>query len=113
MHELSITQEILNIALEKAKEAEANRICQINLVIGEISSVVDDCVQYYFDFISRDTIANGAKLNFRRIPLQVKCRICGNEFSPSEEPWKCTVCQQWDAEIIGGNEFYMESIEVE
>jgi len=113
MHELSITQEILNIALDKAKEAEANRVLQINLVIGEISSVVDDCVQYYFDFISKDTIAHGAKLNFRRIPLQVKCRICGHEFSPSGEHWKCPVCQQWDAEIIGGNEFYMESIEVE
>jgi len=61
-----------DIALEKAREAQASRITGINLVIGKISSIVDDCVQFYFDFLSRDSIASGAVLSFTRIPMQVE-----------------------------------------
>ncbi|MFC2013608.1 hydrogenase maturation nickel metallochaperone HypA [Chloroflexota bacterium] len=73
MHELSVTQSILDIALEKAEEAQASRVIRINLVIGELSSIIDDCIQFYFDFLSSDSMANGATLSFTRIPIQVCC----------------------------------------
>ena len=50
MHELAITEEILRIAIEHAERAQAKRVTDINLVVGELSSVVDDSVQFYFDF---------------------------------------------------------------
>ena len=113
MHELSVTQGMLDIALEKAKETQASRIIRINLVIGELSSIVDDCVQFYFDFLSSDSIASGATLSFTRIPMQVRCRNCGLSFSPDKSSWSCPQCGKWDAEIIAGQEFYIDSIEVE
>ena len=113
MHELSITQQVLDIALNKAKEANAQRVNRINLVIGEISSVIDDSVQFYFDFLSRDTMAQGAQLSFRRIQLQVKCWKCGECFSPDGGPWECPKCHNQGAEIVHGNEFYIDSIEVD
>jgi hydrogenase nickel incorporation protein HypA/HybF len=113
MHELGITQEILNIAVTKAREADSNKILQIDLVIGDASSIVDDCVQFCFDFVSKETIAEGAKLNFHRVPLQMKCRKCSSMFNPEKESWACPQCREWDAEIVGGTEFYMESIEVD
>ncbi len=113
MHELSITQEIINIAVEKAKIASAEKITQINLVIGEMSGVVDDCVQFYFDFLSKDSIASGAALSFQRIPMQVRCRRCGSSFSPDKSVWSCPRCREWDVEITAGREFYLDSIEVE
>jgi hydrogenase nickel incorporation protein HypA/HybF len=113
MHELGITQGILDMAITRAKEAESKKVLQINLVIGEASSIVDDCIQFYFDFASKETLAEGAKLNFTRIPLQMKCRDCGNTFNPEKESWACPQCQKWDVELIRGTEFYMESIEVD
>jgi hydrogenase nickel incorporation protein HypA/HybF len=113
MHELSVTQQILDIAVNKARESRSDKITRINLVIGEMSTVVDDCLQFYFDFMSKGTPAEEAKLTFQRIPLRVKCRLCSQVFTPSTEPWTCPACQKWDAEIIGGNEFYIDSIEVE
>ena len=113
MHELSVTQGILDIALEKAREAQAARITGINLVVGEMSSILDDCVQFYFDFLSRDSIASGAVLSFNRIPMQVCCRNCGLTFSPDKWPWTCPQCSQWSAELVAGQEFYIDSIEVE
>jgi hydrogenase nickel incorporation protein HypA/HybF len=113
MHELSITEEILNIAIAKAREAKAEKVIQINLVIGDASSIVGECVQFCFDFVSKASIAEGAKLNFQRIPLQMKCRNCGCIFNPQRESWTCPQCGEWNVEIISGKEFYMESIEVD
>ena len=113
MHELSITQQVLDIAVEKAKENGATAIKQIDLVIGALSSVIDDSVQFYFDILSRGTPAAGAKLNFRRVPLKVRCRRCAHEFAAAGEDWTCPQCREMDCQIIAGTEFYLESIEVE
>jgi hydrogenase nickel incorporation protein HypA/HybF len=113
MHELDITKQILDIAIAKAREADSSRILEIDLVIGDASSIVDDCIQFYFDFLSRETIAAGAKLNFLRKPLEMKCRSCSRLFYPEKESWVCPQCQEWDVEIISGKEFYMDSIEVD
>lgn len=46
MHELSITESILSIALEQAKAVPASKILKINLTIGELAGIVDECVQF-------------------------------------------------------------------
>lgn len=113
MHELSVTKQILEIALGKAQEAGATEIKRINLVIGDMSSILDDSVQFYFDLLSRDSMAQGALLLFQRIPTKVRCRRCSNEFILDSTSWNCTKCGEWDSEVIEGNEFYLDSIEVE
>lgn len=113
MHELSITQQVLDIVLNKAKESDAHRVSQVNLVVGDMSSITDDCLQFYFDFLSKDTIVEGAKLSFQRIAVKVKCQNCGNIFSPQNALWECSQCHQLGVEVIAGNEFYIDSIEVD
>jgi hydrogenase nickel incorporation protein HypA/HybF len=113
MHELPVTQGMLSIALEHAEKAHATRITDINLVIGELSGIVDDSVQFYFDFISKDTLAEGAVLHFERVPARYRCRQCEAIFSPSDRNWVCPQCGEWMVEITAGREFYVESIEVE
>ena len=53
MHELGVTQNILQIALEHAQKAGAKKIHRIHLVIGGLSGVIDESVQFYFDFVSQ------------------------------------------------------------
>jgi hydrogenase nickel incorporation protein HypA/HybF len=113
MHEYSITESILALALEKAGEAKASKITRINLVIGELSGVVGECVQFYFDFLSKDTIASGAGLSFESTPTKLRCRHCETVFSPNNHDWCCPDCHEAGVEIISGRECYMESIEVE
>lgn len=113
MHELSITESILNLAMEKATEAGAEKITRINLVIGEMAGIVGDCVQFYFDTISRDTIAAGAELVFDYRPVQAKCRACGNVYPPKEQDWTCPACGKTEVDVVGGRECYMESLEVD
>ncbi|MBC7236075.1 MAG: hydrogenase maturation nickel metallochaperone HypA [Chloroflexi bacterium] len=114
MHELSVTENIIEIATRHARQANARRIVRIHLVIGELSSVVDDSVQFYFDFLSRDNpLAAGAELVFRRLPVTLRCAACGHRWEPEGADWTCPACGQAQAQVVAGREFYMDSIEVE
>jgi len=113
MHEFSITQNILSIALDKAKEVKSNRITKINLTIGELSGVVDECVKFYFGFLSKDTIAAGADLAFEKTQLQLRCRNCDVVFPLTDSNWACPTCREQKVEVISGRECYVNSIEVD
>lgn len=114
MHELSITQSILDIVLRHAQQAGATRILGINLVIGELTGFVDDSIQFYFDFLSRDTAAQGAQLNFERLAARVRCHACGAEYAPPDSRlWACPECEALGGEIIAGREFSVASIEID
>lgn len=113
MHEMAVTQSLLDIVLKEAEKAGAQKVSAVNLVIGEMSGLVDDSVQFYFDFLTKETIAEGSTLNFKRIPARMKCRACAAEFVPTPEEWICPKCGQWQAEVVAGKEFFIDSIEVD
>ena len=113
MHEFAITQSILSIVLEKAKEAQASKIININLTIGELTGIVDECVQFYFEVLSRDTIAAQATLSFNRPPTKIRCRNCATTFSPDDLDWTCPNCREQKIDIVSGRECYVSSIEVD
>jgi len=113
MHELAITQSMLDLVLEQAAKAEAKRVGKINLVLGEMTGVVGQCVQFYFDFLSKGTPAEKATLTFKVIPTTAECRDCGKNFRLGEFDWTCPHCEGNNIEIVGGKELFVESIEVE
>jgi hydrogenase nickel incorporation protein HypA/HybF len=111
MHELSITEGILSIALGAAG---GRRITAINLVIGDLSSFVDDSVQFYFDILTRGTLAESAALNFQRLPATATCSDCGQVFGVKAPLMpECPQCGGVHLAISGGRELRVESIEVD
>jgi hydrogenase nickel incorporation protein HypA/HybF len=113
MHELSVTQSILDIVLNQAMASQAKKVTRINLVIGEMSGVVSDCVQFYFDFLKKGNVAEEAILDFKLVPVELRCRDCQTTFHPKESAWICPNCQSTSLEMVSGQESYIESIEVE
>lgn len=113
MHELSVTQNVVRIAVENAEKHGAKRIKQINIVVGDMSSIVDDSVQFYFDIISKGTPAEGAVLFFRRVPIECICSDCGKTFNPDPGSFTCPFCQGFGVVTDAGMEFYVDSIEVD
>ncbi len=113
MHELGVTQSILEIALRHANQAGAVRIKEVSLVVGELSSIVDDSVQFYWDMISEGTIAHGAVLSFTRIPATLRCQECSHEFPLNHRDYTCPACDSPKVTVVGGEEFYLESIDVD
>jgi len=112
MHELAVTQQILDMALEKARENRASEIQSINLVVGDLTSIIDDSVQFYFDILSKNTMAEKARLSIQRVPVELRCRSCRRSYIAPDQHWHCPQCQSLDLEITRGNEFYLDSIEI-
>ncbi|HJS17619.1 MAG TPA: hydrogenase maturation nickel metallochaperone HypA [Anaerolineales bacterium] len=113
MHELSITESLLKIALQHAETADASRVTDLYIVMGELSSMVDDSIQFYWEIIARDTIAEQAALHFRRVPAELQCLNCLEKYHPTDRELVCPKCSAIGARIIAGEEFQLESIDVE
>jgi len=113
MHELSVTESVLKLVLEEAGRAQARSICAVNLAVGEYSAVVPDAVEFYWGFLSRDTIAEKARLSFRQIPARVRCWECGEEYHPLDRDWRCPACGSAQAHVLEGEEFRVESIDID
>ena len=112
MHEMSVTESMVGVVLRHAEQNHATRVTRINMVLGDFSSVMPESVQFYFDIISKDTVAEGAELNFRRTKLLARCEGCGDEFEVVEYDFTCPGGQGSKTEIISGREFQVESIEI-
>ena len=114
MHELPATQALLATALGAAERAGGGRVTAIDLVVGEMSTMVDDSVQFYFDILSRGTPAEGAAIRVRREPGEAVCFDCAAHF-PVRPPLApaCPHCGGTTVRVRGGQQFLVESIEVE
>jgi hydrogenase nickel incorporation protein HypA/HybF len=113
MHELSVTESILKIAVQHATQANAVRVTDVHLVIGQLSSIVDESVQFYWDMIAEGTICAGAQLHFQRKPATLKCLDCDHTYTLTGELTDCPNCHSARIKVVTGEEFYVESIEIE
>ncbi|MDP4093510.1 MAG: hydrogenase maturation nickel metallochaperone HypA [Bacillota bacterium] len=113
MHEYAITENIIKTVTEEAKKAGADKITKITLVIGDLSSIVDESVQMYFDIISKGTIAQEARLEFKRVSAEYRCISCGTLFTRRGSKYDCPECGGEGRLTDKGREFYIESIEVD
>ncbi len=113
MHELAVTESILAIAEKHAVQAEAKKVTDIHIVIGRLSSIVNDSVQFYWDIVSKDTLCESAQLHFERVPAKLFCLNCSHEFDLPGELIPCPQCQSMQLKVIKGDEFWLDSIEIE
>ena len=113
MHELAITESILNIAVDYAERSGADHVTDLHLVIGQLSSIIDDSVQFYWDIVSKDTICEGAVLHFERIPAQMICLDCDHIYTIANGLAGCPICEGFQVRVHAGEDFRLESIEVE
>ncbi|HIR48059.1 MAG TPA: hydrogenase maturation nickel metallochaperone HypA [Candidatus Caccousia avicola] len=113
MHELAVTQNILEISLNAAQEQGAVRIRAIRLSIGPFCGIVPECIQIYLDVLAKGTAAEGAKIEATLLPLRVRCRDCGKESEISRTHIACPSCGSLRLERLSGREFTVESLEVD
>ena len=113
MHELSVTESLLEITLRYARKVNARRVTTLHVVIGQLASIVDNSVQFYWDIIAKDSLAEGAVLQFRRIQAELECRDCKLHYPLTGSELVCPACGSARITILTGEEFFLESIEIE
>jgi hydrogenase nickel incorporation protein HypA/HybF len=85
----------------------------VELRVGKLRQVIPDTLEFYFEFVARDTVCEGARLQQQVINARLVCRSCGHEWDIEIPAFRCAQCGGSDVEIASGNEFEIEAIEVE
>jgi hydrogenase nickel incorporation protein HypA/HybF len=110
MHELSLSSAIVNTA---CKHADGRQVTVVSLRVGRLRQVVPDTLEFYFSFVARDTVCEGASLIQEVIDASLRCQPCALEWEIEIPAFRCPTCGGSDVTIASGNEFEVESIEVE
>ena len=112
MHELGLTEELLNIALLEAQKVGAERIVEIKLKIGEFVNFDIECCRFYYNELSKGTIGEGAKIVGEYLPLVIICNSCNYRGGIEDFGFVCKNCGGKDLKVLQGEEFFIDNIEV-
>jgi hydrogenase nickel incorporation protein HypA/HybF len=110
MRELQYTQKILNKSLQAA---DAKRIQHVHVIIGEVSELDQTLIEKYWHELSKGTLAEHAQLHFRFSKAEVQCMACFGKYHPLNGQIHCPYCGSYGAKILSGEEFDIESIELD
>ncbi len=113
MHELSIMQSALNMALQKTREAQATRVHVIRLRVGQFSGVVPDSLQFAFEALTPGTPAEGAQLAIEHVPARFWCAQCQRDFVVEDYLPECPDCHSPSSDMRAGRELEIASLEIE
>ena len=109
MHELSLSGAIVNTVVKHAQE---RAVSVVNLRVGALRQVVPDTLDFYFGFVAKGTVCEGARLEQELVPARVACASCEREWELDLPIFRCAECGG-AVEVVSGNEFEVESIELE
>jgi hydrogenase nickel incorporation protein HypA/HybF len=112
VHEVSLMQDTVIIAVKQAREAGAQRIHRLMMRVGALSGAVPETLEFAFDIVAKGTMAEGAKLEIEKVPIRCYCPVCSEEFEPPDFVCECTRCGQPSTDVRGGRELQLTSLEV-
>jgi hydrogenase nickel incorporation protein HypA/HybF len=113
MHELSIVMNIIEIAEENAKKANASVINEIELDIGNQAGIVIEALEFAIESAKKDTMLEKAKWVINIIPALARCNSCSHEFETGDLFSPCPQCGNPFSEIFQGKELKVKSLKVE
>jgi hydrogenase nickel incorporation protein HypA/HybF len=110
VHELSLSSAIVATV---EKHAAGRRVSVVALRVGRLRQVVPDTLEFYFEFVARGSVCEGARLEQEVVDIRLRCNPCGSEWEIEVPAFRCPTCSGSDVMVTAGNEFHVESIEVE
>lgn len=113
MHELSLTQRLLEIAETHAHQAGAREILSITVEIGDLCGALPEAIEFAFDVCRQGTIAERAHLHFLRTAGQGHCDTCRVRASIDVLTAVCPTCGQLTFEIDRGTQLRVIEIEID
>jgi hydrogenase nickel incorporation protein HypA/HybF len=110
VHELSLSGAVLNTVV---KHAGGRPVTLVSLRVGRLRQVVPDTLEFYFEFVARGTLCEGARLEQEIIEVSLHCEACQRMWDIEIPAFRCPTCGGAEVVVARGNEFVVESIEVE
>lgn len=113
MHELAITEGIINIVKSEAEKQGFTKVLEIKLQVGEFSGLVPDCIREFFPIAARGSVAENAALSIETLKARFMCLDCGYEGEADRKNACCPSCRSNALKMTAGRDFYVDSLKVE
>ena len=116
MHELPVTESILKIVLKHARANGVRKVKTVRLKVGKLSDLEDGWIQRYFDYLSKGTVAEGARLEIERAPIIMKCNTCWGSYEAEAAEMGaliCPACGGKGGTLLSGREYTIKEMEAE
>lgn len=113
MHEVSIADSLLALAVRECREKGFNTIHNITVRIGKASGVMPEALLFAFEAMKRDTIAHEALLTIEEVPVSGHCHSCNSDFVVEEKfVLSCPHCEGSSFMVTSGRELQITEMEV-
>lgn len=113
MHELAIAESLLRIIHDESRKHGLQRVNQVRLRIGQLSTVVPRALSFSFEVISQGTLAEGAHLAMEMVPITAHCQDCDADFEIEDYLFLCPQCGGTLVMLLSGRELEIVDIEGE
>lgn len=113
MHEFSIALNIVDIATKTAKDANAEKINEVEVEVGILSGVIVEALEFALESAVKDTLLENAKITISKIEALARCDVCNKEFNPDNYIAQCPECSSFRYSILQGRELRVKSINVD
>lgn len=111
MHEVSIIQNVIEIATQKALENNFSKINKVSLKIGQLSGVMPESLNFAFDSCIQGTMLDESTLGIEEVSALGECEACNLQFPISHFNKLCPTCNKFCTSIVRGYELYVDTIE--
>ena len=101
MHELYLAESIINIVKDYAGRDGFKKVNSVSLSYGRLSCIESKTLQFAFDVQAKDTLAEGAALEFQILPAVIHCFSCEKDLEVKAHTGSCPSC--------GGNEVILSA----
>ena len=112
MHEMSLAEGVLQLIEDAAREQEFSKVTTVWVEIGQLSGVEVEAMKFCFDAVTRDSVANGARLEIIALPGTGWCMECAVSVPMAEVFGECPKCGGHQMQVTGGTEMRVKELEV-
>jgi len=115
MHELSVALRIVEaLDQEIATESDDLVVSTVAIQVGTLTGLVPEALLFSWAFATDGSILKGSKLHIQVVDAAGYCPQCQEEQTLTNlQSMRCTVCRTPIAQITGGNEMEILTVEVQ
>jgi hydrogenase nickel incorporation protein HypA/HybF len=113
MHEMSLSEGVLQMIEAKSRTEGYTRVNAVHLEIGELAGVDLEAMRFSFDVVMRGTLADRARLEISAAPGAAWCMPCECNVHIARRFDPCPDCGSHQLHVTGGADMLLKSLEVE
>ena len=110
---MSIAEGIIQVLEDQARSQNYTKVKAVWLEIGPLAAIETDALRFCFDAVTRNSLAEGARLEIIEQPAMAWCLGCSQQIEVKQRYDSCPLCGSYQVQVTSGEELRIKELEVE